>query len=389
MNRGYVRRKLISLLVLDELDYQTKAVIGAVLLIDGKRHQSTLEMLQEEAASMVVIATLWHDRQKSVLLHRIYLELLFEMCKIQKLREEDLKQVSPEFLEFMFSTIEQHNGYDQDVYNYTVMKVLLALNEQYMINELHEGSLENQVFRVLKSKANQYRAFGENLVFLFNRGIDNTLQLMMMKFLYLVFVTPETYQFIYLNDLKVLVDVCIRELYDLSGEQERLRQTYLRILHPLLQNTQLSDVHYKRNELVLLLESLSHESVTYSDNGNDDTTKRLATRCLGVTWLEYTSSPSPTKENPQQPEIVLTIPENEELMELTPVSSCTDTESYNSTESESSINNNDTTKKPKPRVPPARKRLPPPVPSPRKMYHMNVRNTSAVEVATLSKENYN
>lgn len=389
-NRGYVRRKLISLLILDELDYQTKALIGAVLLIDGKRHQSTLEMLQEEAASSVVISILWHDRNKSLLLHRIYLELLFEMCKVQKLRQSDLEKISIKFLEFLFSAVQNKEYSETDPYNYAVMKVILALNEQYMINDLNQGSLENRVFEVLKDKSNLYRAFGENLVFLFNRGIDDCLQLMMMKFLYLVFTTPETYQYIYLNDLKVLVGVCIREIYDLSADQQKLRHTYLRILHPLLQNTQLREDHYKRNELVLLLESLANESETYYTSGYDDTTKRLASRCLSVPWLGYT-----VRTPPDAPEITLTLsnedddndgneitPSSSHEMDLSPVSSHTDSESNSSS-------NATTTVEQKPMVPPARKRLAPPVPSPRKLCHMTIRNSSALEIATLSKDKFN
>jgi hypothetical protein len=47
-----------------------------------------------------------------------------------------------------------------------------------------------------------------------------SLQLLILKLLYLIFTTPETYEYFYNNDLRVLVDVFIRELYDLPDDAE-------------------------------------------------------------------------------------------------------------------------------------------------------------------------
>jgi hypothetical protein len=214
-------------------------LIGAVLLVDGRLHKSTLEMMQEEAACELVINTLWHGRSKDHRLHRIYLELLYEMCRVQKINRKELEKICYEFIKFMFDIIEEGSGNHGDGYNYTAMKVLLALNEQFMVADYDNltsstRSICNLVFEVLKKEGNRYRTFGENIVFLMNRGIDNILQLMMLKLLYLTFTHEETFQYLYLNDLKVLVGVIIRELYDLPDEEEKLRHTYLRILHPLL-----------------------------------------------------------------------------------------------------------------------------------------------------------
>ena len=49
---------------------------------------------------------------------------------------------------------------------------------------------------------------------------DTSLQLLILKLLYLIFTTPETYEYFYSNDLRVLVDVFIRELYDLPDDAE-------------------------------------------------------------------------------------------------------------------------------------------------------------------------
>jgi hypothetical protein len=46
------------------------------------------------------------------------------------------------------------------------------------------------------------------------------MQLLVLKILYLLFTTSDTKEYFYTNDLKVLVDVFIRELHDLPEESE-------------------------------------------------------------------------------------------------------------------------------------------------------------------------
>ena len=46
------------------------------------------------------------------------------------------------------------------------------------------------------------------------------MQLLILKILYLLFTTPGTQEYFYTNDLRVLLDVFIRELVDLPDEAE-------------------------------------------------------------------------------------------------------------------------------------------------------------------------
>ena len=91
------------------------------------------------------------------------------------------------------------------------------------------------------------KTFGENLIFMLNRaGVttfsfkrysfpmflwpddtpeDQALQLLILKMLYLLFTTPGTQEYFYTNDLRVLVDVFVRELNNLSDENESVRCT--------------------------------------------------------------------------------------------------------------------------------------------------------------------
>lgn len=134
-----------------------------------------------------------------------------------------------------------------------------------------------------------------------------------MKLLYLIFTTPNTYEYFFTNDLHVLVDILIRNLLDLPEEATALRHTYLRVLYPLLAHTQLRNPpHYKREELRKLLNILVRGQVSYGNESEqekilhfeevDETTRRLVARCATVGWLRDLQQPEavPLLETPTQ-----------------------------------------------------------------------------------------
>lgn len=149
--------------------------------------------------------------------------------------------------------------------------IILVLNRESMINSPFHGLHEFLSYYLLTSLAD-----------------ETSLQILILKLLYLLFTNPPTLEYFYTNDLRVLVDVIIRNLLDLPANSIHLRNMYLRILHPLLEYTQLKQApHYKRDELRRLLAIMSGGG---SEGGHfgmvDETTQRLVARCRGVAWLE-------------------------------------------------------------------------------------------------------
>jgi hypothetical protein len=143
----------------------------------------------------------------------------------------------------------------------------------------------NRVIKLLSLHGSSYMTFGENIILLLNRETETSLQLLILKLLYLIFTTKATYDYFYTNDLRVLLDVIIRNLLDLPNELISLRHTYLRVLYPLLTHTQLNqEPHYKRDEIIKVLSILGG-----SANGHwepaDETTVRLVERVAKVPWL--------------------------------------------------------------------------------------------------------
>jgi hypothetical protein len=172
-----------------------------------------------------------------------------------------------------------------------------VLNEQYMVASTTAAvdptsptaPLTNRVIKVLSLHGPRYRTFGENIILLLNRETETSLQLLILKLLYLLFTTKATYEYFYTNDLRVLLDVIIRNLLDLPNDSQSLRHTYLRVLYPLLAHTQLNHPpHYKRDEILKVLAILGGAGNVHFAPA-DETTLRLVERVSKVKWLTETT----------------------------------------------------------------------------------------------------
>lgn len=272
-----------------------------MLLFDGRANEVVFEMMQAENAFPRLVSLIRDKRDDDVGLHRLLLELLFEMSRIQKLSRDDITNVDDGFIMYLFQLIEELSDDADDPYHYPIIRVILVLNEQYMClanapsSPDGTGGVTNRVLKILSTHGPFYRTFGENLILLLNREALLSPQLLILKLLYLLFTTPSTYEFFYTNDLHVLVDVIIRNLLDLDpgiGKQDdrdgqtALRHTYLRVLCPLLKNTQLAREggHYKREEVRRLLYLMVNRHTAHFAPV-DETVIRLVIRCKQIEWL--------------------------------------------------------------------------------------------------------
>ena len=149
--------------------------------------------------------------------------------------------------------------------------------------------LTNRVMKVLATHGPVYKSFGQNIILLLNRESETSLQLLILKLLYLLFTSPPTYEYFYTNDLHVLLDIILRNLLDLPSSSNALRHTYLRVLYPLLSHTQLKHPpHYKRDDVLRVLSVTGGNTMGHFGDV-DETTKRLVERCAKVSWLREVS----------------------------------------------------------------------------------------------------
>ncbi|CAA7268812.1 unnamed protein product [Cyclocybe aegerita] len=229
-------------------------------------------------------------------LRSLCVKLLYEVCKVQTLTGQDLKIFDDNFIDYLFDLVEQTKYMQDETFNYSVIKLIIALNEQFMVvglgdedpnGQVKKGGPEhkNRVLRVLMRRLGSSKTFGENMIFMLNRAQrtpeDFCMKLLILKILYVLFSTKGTSEYFYTNDLCVLVDVFLRELSDLDDDSESLRHTYLRVLHPLLTRTQLRNTPYKRPQILLTLESMTSNTKIREVT---PTTKRLVDRCLTGEW---------------------------------------------------------------------------------------------------------
>ncbi|KAL2135689.1 hypothetical protein VTI74DRAFT_7370 [Chaetomium olivicolor] len=300
-NSDYVRTQLIYSL-LQEDEFTKLHVYANFLLLEGRTQEVTFRTMIREGCFVRLLELIKECGGKDARLHRLLLELMYEMSRIEHLRSEDLLQVDDGFVTYLFQLIEALSDDASDPYHYPVIRVLLVLNEQYMVAATSAATdpssptlpITNRVVKVLSVHGPSFRTFGENIILLLNRETETALQLLILKLLYLLFTTTATYEYFYTNDLRVLLDVIIRNLLDLPPELNMLRHTYLRVLAPLLAHTQLSQPpHYKRDQILSLLKILRGSGSTHF-LPPDQTTMRLVERVSKTPWLIDDEVSSPT-----------------------------------------------------------------------------------------------
>ncbi|KAI9147864.1 Protein dip1 [Paramyrothecium foliicola] len=296
-NKDYVRTQIIHSL-LQEDDAAPLHVIASLLLLDGQADEALFPRMIEEACFPRLLELIKAESDGDSRLHRMLLHLMYEMSRIERLRVDDLALVDDEFIHYLFRLIEHVSDDVHDPYHYPTIRVLLVLNEQYMLastdspTDPSNGSapLTNRIVKCISLHGPSFRTFGENIILLLNRETETSLQLLILKLLYLLFTTKATYEYFYTNDLRVLLDVIIRNLMDLPYEKISLRHTYLRVMYPLLAHTQLSQPpHYKREEILRVLQLLRGSQNAHFAPA-DETTLRLVSRVSHVTWLELGDS---------------------------------------------------------------------------------------------------
>ncbi|KAF2641511.1 hypothetical protein P280DRAFT_469126 [Massarina eburnea CBS 473.64] len=297
-HKDYVRRQMLYCLLQEE-DNPTLHIVAAFLLFDGRNNgnDTTFEMMYEEGVfprlvEMVQTPSIQEDTR----LHQMLLELMYESSRIQRLKWEDFIAIDDTFILYLLEVIECASDDADDPYHYPVIRVLLVLNEQYLVasTSQHDGRsrMTNRVIKAISTHGTTYKTFGCNLILLLNRESETSLQLLILKVLYLIFGNPQSAEYFYTNDLHVLVDVILRNLIDLPSDSpaaNALRHTYLRVLYPILTHSQISKPpHYKKDDILRLLQLLTTSGNHFAPV--DATTLRLVRRCIAVHWLQPADS---------------------------------------------------------------------------------------------------
>lgn len=444
-DKNFCMGKLLSMLSIDMLEINMKFIVSYILLFECKKNLKSLDVILDYQGFKVFYNTLYtqfaylskygeenniynkNKNDSTINLNRfngsnftdmdliiideikqictVLMDILFQIFKYCKCTINDLLLVDDFFVHFLICSIRSDTI--DDMFNNTEFKLLLSLNEQYMMFK-KEYNIENKVFKYLVNDDNFIsNKFIELLFLQFNRTRDTSLQIMMCKILYSI-LTQCSRQFIesffYLNDLNVFVDVLIRELQDISEQREVLRNTLLRVLIPLLKNTELCQTNYRKMDLMELLNYLSdYNNLCSTDTVTTEqlTTVKLAFKCLNeVEWLsksnvddenettngrlnflnDDTSSLTSSRTSRQSSMVAMTVSYDNDMdtsdIYLPMKNVVSNQFSANYSSDSSSISLNENTMKPK---------IPPKV-TPRKMYSNKSPNSNVNSTDTLNKK---
>ncbi|XP_071960516.1 NCK-interacting protein with SH3 domain-like [Antedon mediterranea] len=169
-------------------------------------------------------------------------------------------QLNVEFVNYLLNSIENPPVNDEDEQTPDLfVNVILAFNLQFRI------PAENPVVKAFSDNSN-VKYFTEKFMLLINREDDPISmfdfepkpQNSMVKFLADIFSSTETSNIFYTNDMRVLIDIVIRQLTDLNPGDKN-RTDYISLVHSILQFTPYNDHRHRRDDLQKCLRSIAEE----------------------------------------------------------------------------------------------------------------------------------
>lgn len=125
-NKDYVRTQIIHSL-LQEDEAGPLHAIASLLFLDGCSDESTFpHMMEESCFPRLLELIIARQGDTDPRLHRLLLQLLYEMSRVERLKIEDLTLVDDGFVHFLFQIIEGVSDDVQDPYHYPTIRVLVS-----------------------------------------------------------------------------------------------------------------------------------------------------------------------------------------------------------------------------------------------------------------------
>lgn len=133
-NNDYIRTQIIYSL-LQEDDPASLHTITLFLLLDGQANEAIFSRMIEEACFPRLLELINGRKDQDLRLHRLLLELMYEMSRIERLRTADLLQVDDGFVAYLFQIIEELSNDVHDPYHYPIIRVLVRFASQPSTNQ--------------------------------------------------------------------------------------------------------------------------------------------------------------------------------------------------------------------------------------------------------------
>lgn len=128
-NTEYVTLQLVYSLLQEE-EPAPLYIIASVLLFSGRQDEVTFEVMNEEGAFTRLVELIrMHEGEDNMgvdrTVHRLILELLYEMSRVQRLIPAHLSEVDDEFIIHLLTIIERLSDDVNDPYHYPVIRVIV------------------------------------------------------------------------------------------------------------------------------------------------------------------------------------------------------------------------------------------------------------------------
>ncbi len=85
-------------------------------------------MMNREGSFTRLLELIKEGKKSDGKLHRLLLELMYEMCRMQRLSAEDFNNVDDDFVMYLFQIIEELSDDVNDPYHYPVIRVLVSVS---------------------------------------------------------------------------------------------------------------------------------------------------------------------------------------------------------------------------------------------------------------------
>lgn len=125
-NKEYVRTQIMHSLLQEDEAGRLQA-IASLLFWDGCVNESIFPSMVEASCFPRLLELIMSRlAEADPHLHRILLQLMYEMSRVQRLKVQDLALVNDDFVHYLFGIIEGVSDDVQDPYHYPTIRVLVS-----------------------------------------------------------------------------------------------------------------------------------------------------------------------------------------------------------------------------------------------------------------------
>ncbi|XP_041639589.1 NCK-interacting protein with SH3 domain-like isoform X2 [Cheilinus undulatus] len=197
------------------------------------------------------------------------------------------EHLNADFVQFLLDVVE--DGLPSDP---TEQLPDIFLNLLLSFNLHHTTPSSNVIMQELKKK--NVKILSEKVLLLLNRGDDPVCMFKhtppaphsVLKFLQDVFASRETADIFYSTDMRVMIDIAVRQISDLSPG-DKLRMEYLSLMHSIIRSTDYLEHQHRLSDLQGALQRILREEEDPGEEDGSATAKQMDKLIVQQIYKEF------------------------------------------------------------------------------------------------------